>query len=1013
VGIAAGNNTLLIDASGADGRMLRRLATALPWRRPVDALAALVDAEGIPAETLTRSANFARALGMRVALHFVLPSSSKAAAWRVIDPNSQEGDTVCSQLAADTVRIWLTGGSREGLKEVALAQSRELPAALGRALAAAPLSIVDIASLSFSGAGLRAAAARTVGRTRPTTTRGVMRWAGVTGLAVGAVLTFLVVVDGLARGSALRATVHTASREAAVPWMAEGIDPVPSGARVHRISGLSIRLANLSDFSPLMPLAQFVPNHSAPEELGAMLLEGYVLRPLAASLDRQIRQLLAPSDDPRHWIENARLVGEWLAAWEGLADSPREVDIRRLFVAAFGGDQSAWAEGTDLALVDTGAMPPSPQQGGLDVDGLTELARSNFVATMQQWAETVYTNGPVARAARRATDRSAGWREQHAALVDLRIALQDPAQQWLTAAKDRPDYGFELRILGRAVALGLLGQANALAAKVEVSRIRIDARDAVEYFILPEIGPLMVRSSTGQAGSSGPSLSLSPEVQAWSAFLDRVANAGFADLPRERPVPLGGFVTVDSSAVAEVSRQLRVFDRLASDLPAGLPPAIAQDLIRELASELVIGVTVSVEQALRPANMAGTATEQAERSARVAPALDDLTEIESWLRQRQGEDEADRVLSVRARIADAVLVAGAEALTVEDPLGVYLDPAADGSALVRRFERGLARLRRMHEQLGAPFIESASYGEGWAVMEWHNIGEDIALHERGDAITALSGLEGMLRAYSEDPAAACTAPSAVAALGRNDYIARVLWRFRSEFDHACSMRQLIAARAVYLELVDYFNRHASSLWPYSGDPDAPEISASALSEFIERLHASREDLLQLDDPFAKNLASQADFWTRDSDGGAAVRFRIAWRVRPSEEWRAENVIAFDFKGADLDGDEIYTWRYGVPLSLKMRLAKDSAYRFVAATDPDQRDLVLTGGGNGALLRIFSDLSNGALMIDAPIVNEEGEKEQLQVTARVTHADNRPMTLPEFTERPLGVLALDRAAAGDG
>ena len=72
----------------------------------------------------------------------------------------------------------------------------------------------------------------------------------------------------------------------------------------------------------------------------------------------------------------------------------------------------------------------------------------------------------------------ASWREEHDALRDLRNALQDPGQYWLTAAEDRPDYGFELRMLGRALALSVLGQVSALEAKAAVSRIRIDARTA-------------------------------------------------------------------------------------------------------------------------------------------------------------------------------------------------------------------------------------------------------------------------------------------------------------------------------------------------------------------------------------------------------------------------------------------------------------------------------------------------------------------------------------------------------
>ena len=1000
VGVAAGGGTILIDAARADGRMLRRVASALPWRRPVDAIAAVVDADSIPSETLMRTANFARATGLRVGLHFVLASAGRTAAWRIIDANNRDGGTLCTQLAQDAARIWLTGGSREGLKELSFAQSRELPAVLDRAFAAAPSSTVDIASLSFGGVGLRAAVAQTAARTRPAATPGFSIWTGLTVLIAGVALAGLVAVTGLDRSRSLRAVVQTAQHEAASPWLATGIDAVPSSSRVRRMAGLSVRLADFSEFSPLAPLALLVPDYYAPRHLGASLMDAYVLRPLAVSLDRRARETLEPNDDPVTWIENARLVGEWLAAWEGLAGEPQEVDLRRLFAGAFGGDVDAWSEGTDLALVRTAVRPPPPSQGGLDIDGLTERARRNFIATVQRWAEKVYTNGPVADAARRSVQRGATWREEHDALRDLRTALQDPGQYWLTAAEDRPDYGFELRMLGRALALSVLGQAAALEAKAAVSRIRIDARKAAEHFILPEIGPLMVRSSSGaRGGGGGPSLSMSPSTQAWLAFLERIRSADFADLPRSPPLSITGPVTIAPESVAAARTKLQVFDRYASDLPSGLPPSAAQALLLEVASELVIGVAASVELALRPATGVDLAGEQAMRLAEVTPALDDLAEIEDWLRRRQAGVEADRVLGVRSRVAESVLEAGASVLAAEDPIGIYLDRAADANALIRRFERGVDRLRRLHEQFGKPYVGAAALGGRAVTYEWHDIGEDLAGYDRGDANAALSALEGMLRAYADDADAACEAPHATHAAARDDYVARALSRFRLQFDHACMERTLARTQKVYDTLAEYFTSHVSWLWPYSGDSSAPEVPGSTLSEFVSRLHGAEGDLARVEGGFAGPFLANARFWSRDDDGGVAVRFRIDWRARPMEEVLAEHLIASEFEGVVLDEDGIHSWRYGTPAAVKLRLAKNSPYRFVGAADQERLEFVVGERSNGALLRILKELSDGTLSIGAEVVDDGGVRQPLRVTARVTKPDGSPMSVPRFHEYP--------------
>ena len=1000
IGIAAGAGVVLVDASKADARRLRALATALPWRRPADGVAAVVDASGIPSETLVRSAAFARAAGLRVALHFVLGATSTTGSWRIVDAANRDGADLCTQLAQDGARVWLAGGSREGLRELSAAQSTELSTALDRALAAAPSSTVDVASLCLGGPGLRSAAAQAAVRTRPAETPGLSMWFGLGGLAAGLALAALVAVKGIDQGGELRSAVTTAGREAQTPWLASGIDAVPSGSRVRRLAGVGARLATFSETSLLAPLASVVPHYNAPARLGGTLLAAYVLRPLAAALDRRAREGLRPIDDPVRWLAQAQLVGEWLVAWEELSTDPHEVDLRRLLSDAFGGEAGSWPEGLDLALTMTEAEPPGPARGGLDVDGLTELAQRNFVATMQRWAETVYTNGPVARAARRAADRSAPWQAQHDALVELRTALQDPGQAWLTAAEDRPDYGFELRMLGRALGLSLIGQTTTLEAKAAVSRIRIDAREAAEYFIIPDVGPVMVRSSSGsQGGGGGPSLALSPSAKAWLAFLDRVRSAGFADLPKAGGAPIAGPVTVDAAAATATVDKVRTFDRFAADLPVDLPPAVAGDLLKEVGNELVMGVAASVELGLRSVAVASLVGDGAERLTRVAPALADLAETEAWLRGRGANGEADRVQGVRARVAEDVLAAGAEALAEEDPIGVLLDPAADANALVRRFERGVVRLRRLFAQYGEPYMDPGLLAGSTFAYRWRDIGEDIAGFDRGDAGSALSGLEGMLRAYADDAGAACAAPRAAAAAARDDYVAQALHRLRVQIEKACADRAGIRARELYRDLRSYFDRNVAWTWPYSTDAAAPELPGSTLGEFVARLHASADALRDVGGAFAKVFRDSAAFWDRDDDGAPGLRFRVEWRARPGEERLAEHVIEFAFDGVPQDDGGLYHWRYGTPAALRARLAKNSPYRFAVAADAQGLETVLEERSNGSVLRLFDGLSNGAFAFSAELVDAAGDRYELTATARVGDETGAPLTVPDFHAFP--------------
>lgn len=1003
IAIAAGNNVILIDATQADTRALRALAGALPWRRPVDGVAVTVDREGIPADAMVRAATFARAAGTRIALHFVLASGTPTVAWRVIDSGNRDAAETCAQLAKDATRSWLAGGPREGLTELSIAQSTELATALGRALAAAPSSVVDIASLCLGGRGLGAAVAQTVARTRPTQTPGLTLWLGYAGFAIGLGLAILVAFVGLDKAGALRSALVFAGRDAAAPGLATDIEALPGASRVRRVAGISARLAGFSDFSVLTPLSNLVPNSQAPARLGAALLDAHVLRPLAVALQRRAEDRLAPADDPVAWIASAQVVDDWLAAWEGLPTDPEQVDLRRLLADAFGGEPDDWPAGLDVAFDATSLRLPDPAQRGLDVDALTEMARRNFVATMRRWAATVYTNGPVASAARESVDRSAGWRSQHRALSELRRALQDPGQAWMTAAKDTPDYDYELRLLGRALGLSLLGQTTALTAKAGVSEIRIAARAAAEHFILPGIGPLLVRSSTEvRGGGGGPSLVLAPGAQAWIAFLDRLASAGLGDLPDHPQATVGGAVTVDPAEVAGILTKLRTYDRFAGDLPAGLPPAVAHDLLRQVASELVAGVSASVELALRPSRVAGLGGEDATGVVRVGPALADLNEIAAWLRAHDARAEAERVLVVRSSVAENMLSIGAEVLAGEDPLGIHLDPSADANALVRRFGRGVERLRRLYERYGVPYVAAAAHGGKLVAYRWRDMGEDIARFDRGDGGAALSGLEGMVRAYADDPEAACAAPRAIRAAARDDYVARALDRFRAEVDGACAGLDAVRGERLYAGLVEHFNRNVGWMWPYAQDESAPEMPAAAMGEFVARVQQAGDVLDHFDDPLATTFRDSAGFWKLDMDGNAVLRFRVDWRTRPGEEKLAEHVIAFEFVGADRDEDGVYTWRYGTPAALRVRLAKNSPYRFASPSDPHGRVLTVGERSNGSVLRVFDGLVNGAFTIRTEVVDAEGGRHRLVATARIADESGAPLTVPPFDDHPRSV-----------
>ena len=274
----------------------------------------------------------------------------------------------------------------------------------------------------------------------------------------------------------------------------------------------------------------------------------------------------------------------------------------------------------------------------------------------------------------------------------------------------------------------------------------------------------------------------------------------------------------------------------------------------------------------------------------------------------------------------------------------------------------------------------------------------------------------MLRAYADDADAACAAPHATHGAARDDYIARALSRFRNQLDRTCLERSLARTRDVYDALVDYFNHNVAWQWPYSGDRNASEVPGSTLSEFVARLHAAEGERTRVEGGFAELFRDSARFWSRDDDGGVAVRFRVDWRSRPTQEQLAEHVIEFGFDGIEQDEGGVHSWRYGTPAALKLRLAKNSPYRFVGTADPAGRQIVFDERGNGALLRILEWLYDGTLTIETEVVDERGGRQPLRITARITHPDGVPMTVPRFHEYPrhgvAGEARFDPVIAGE-
>ena len=994
-GIAARDGLVLVDASQASLADLRTLGRSLPWSRALDAAAVVVRDESVPADALVRTGAFARACGLELALHVVVSSPSRAPVWALFGRARPDGRSLCDALLRDASRWWLGGGSREGLEQLVGARSRELASELDRAIGAVPSPSVRFASLALGGAGLAAAVSQSTSLTRPARTTAVssrVLYAACVGFVALSVYTAMALLH---RSLDLHSAVETAEREASTTWVLTDVDTVPNPARVYRVVRSAMRLSEMSGFLPLAPLAALLPDARAPRDLGAALFEAYLLRPLAAALAEKIEADLVPVEDARAWLVRARRAGEWLVAWDGLADEPEQVDLSRLLADAFGDQVSAWPDRPERALRLSLATVPAPEDGGLDVAYLSTLVRDRFVETMSLWAHGVYTNGPVTAAAEVVADERADWHRRYRALIALRQSLSDSAQRWITAAKDTSDYRYESWIYGRSVGMAVLGTGATVEAKAAVSAIRITAREAATTFTAPGLGPILVRSSAGASGGAQSSLALSPPTSAWLSLLEGFQRLGVAELPPPPDILPHGALTLDVPDVLRARRRLRGFDRLVSDIPRGLPFDAFAATVAEVEAEVLPGTLNAVERATRPFDRSAYEERLTVALSELETGIEALDEIATWFSEHDASAESDALLAIRSRVALTVLGAGADVLETRDPLAIHFDAGADRQAMVRRFERGVSALERIYVQYAKSNAAVAASAGEFLALEWTQIGRDLEGYRSGDPVSAISALSGMVRAYSENPVDACAAERSTHAGVRDDYVARAFARYVADRARVCHALRLAGTRRVYDALVSYYETHLVSLWPYTASPDAPEAGTAKLSTFVERVRAGTDALSQIEGRYSALFAETARFWNVESDP-LAVEFRLEWRARRAEELNARHIIGFAVEGPEPDEDGVYTWRYGSPFAVRLRLAKDSPLRFADATDASGLERRVAYPGNGALIRALSRLDPlGMWSFSGFLVDAAGARHDLRISARFEHRGGAALRAPAF------------------
>ncbi len=992
VRFGASERLVLIDATNATQRTLRRLARRLPWRRPFDALVVLAAQGMVAPQAAHRAALVARGAGVAAALHVVLPGEYGGGAACIVEPGPGRGRELLSDLESDLARSWLGGEGRDGIGAVAGKLGHDLEEAL-RALRERAPRCLDLAALVAGGRRLPETIGVVAGRTVPDR-RGPLPMQGAVVLLIAGIALGTVGALTAARDAGRLESLAKAVEGQRIEQLARA-DLVPDPARTGSIAKLALELADAGGSTWTRPAGRWLPGAGALRELAAGLLVGYVGRPLGEAIERRTSALLAPAGDIETWIERAARADRLLAGWDALLADAGEAGVEGLLDEAFGEREAGWPEGVGAALEETGAARTLERLGVVDGARLREAAREGFLASVNEAAKRRYLDGPVLLGARKAADAAASGAERHAALRRTREALGQPAAAWLVDPEDRPQHTRILPVLARALGLPIVESGWVARAEAELSRARRQAREDALRIAGPRLGTVLER------GGVGTKLQLSSAARAWLEVLDRIeaARLGLEAGEGRGRLDLSGPLTLDAERVRTARAGIERYEELEAKVPPALPPMLADATLARARERLAANLARAIEGALVPLRTAAAHGVPPVPDRELVDAIETTRRIAGWLEDHGWPEAGGEARAVADRTIESHLRLGMDAIYAMDPIRIEIGRrGTDPERTRERLARSIEAIRELHRSYAEPLLPLSDEARGEAARSWRSLARALDVYERGDVRSGIGGLESFLDAYAADPRGACADPRLPPA--PPGYLGRVVRRVRSEIETACrelGQDELLAARD---RVLDRFGEALARSWPYSGDPASPDAPREAVDRYVSALEAA-PDLSGLEARYVPELELERALWMTDDGGSACIGFGIEWRARPDADENAHHLIASELEGTKR-GEGGFTWRYGTPVTLRLKLARNSPYRFASGSEGESLEHVERFEGSAALLRLLDSLARRGWTVRAPLVDEAGRKAELRLSVRAFRHGGAPLELPVFASLGRGI-----------
>jgi len=542
-------------------------------------------------------------------------------------------------------------------------------------------------------------------------------------------------------------------------------------------------------------------------------------------------------------------------------------------------------------------------------------------------------------------------------------------------------------------------------------------RDTIRQQRTKALESLRTELSARQTDITGPvvewddtGLRLSPDVETLRLALENILQLGFMSITSDQTfateVPAGTRPQWSTGPLQDAGNMYIAWERFENEALINCPSAMADalDLLSRDKLGRAMRVLVAQSQSFVPLATSDLSADDAliDQADNFKSVVGQLTElIRDFDRLGLGKSRS-QLLRMSTGQANAILDSLDRRLSEDGPYGLRDEKldwwdgtrpvstalgANSPAELAAYLGTQRAQLQKLVAAADGPvtFLSSTANGRKLpVVVKWRGISDQLRFYNDKIAGNSVALLEDYvltkIDAIKPDDACAAGAPKNTPS-PNDDYFTQARYSFQQTVYNRCRVLADRIAYRNYAELEEQFNSTLASKFPFAayGDGDNVDADPSAVRNFLrlyEQTGNSTREILRVSTHFGKSRQHVVQFLDQMAlvrqllspfvDGAVpSPGFEVfpEFRTNRDREIGANQIIEWSMsvgpnRVSSLDQKIVpRVWKYGDPVQVTMRWAKDSTYAPVAQTKVSaltvqDRSIVVGYKGGWSLLRLL-------------------------------------------------------------